>query len=84
MIRTMLSSVVVAATVSMAVSGHALSGEVDGRDFLTWQRGNSPSKAKTIAGTQQRSQVRPCIPGGLPPKGCPPWHANKKKGPKGS
>jgi len=34
MIRTMLSSVAVAATVSMAVSGHALSGDVDGRDFL--------------------------------------------------
>lgn len=47
MIRTMLSSVAVAATLSMAVSGHALSGDVDGRDFLIWQRGGSPAKAKT-------------------------------------
>jgi len=54
MIRTMLSSVAVAATVSMAVSGHALSGDGDGCDFLIWQRGGSPAKAKTNAGTQQR------------------------------
>jgi hypothetical protein len=82
MIRTMLSSVAVAATVSMAVSSHAVSGDVDGRDFLLWQRGGSPAKAKTNAGTQQRPHVQPCIPGGLPPKGCPPWLKNKKKGPK--
>ena len=82
MIRTMLSSVAVAATVSMAVSGHALSGDVDGRDFLVWQRGGSPAKAKSLAGKRQGSQAKPCIPGGLPPDGCPPWHANKKKGPK--
>jgi hypothetical protein len=83
MIRTMFSSLAVATMLSMGASGHALSGDVDGRDFLVWQRGGSPSKAKTIAGTQQRSHVRPCIPGSLPPHGCPPWHANKKKGPKG-
>ena len=49
MIRTMLSGLAVTATLSMALSGHAVSGDVDGRDFLIWQRGGSPSKAKSLA-----------------------------------
>ena len=84
MIRTMLSTLAVGAMLSVGASGHALSGDVDGRDFLVWQRGGSPSHAKTITGKKLGSRARPCIPGGLPPNGCPPWHANKKKGPPGS
>ena len=84
MMRTMFSSLAVATMLSLGSGGHAVSGDVDGRDFLVWQRGGSPSKAKSLAGKRQGSQAKPCIPGGLPPDGCPPWHANKKKGPKGS
>lgn len=83
MIRTMFWGLAVVATLSVAASGHAVSGDVDGRDFLVWQRGGSPVTAKANAGTQQRAHPRPCIPGGLPPKGCPPWLKNKKKGPGG-
>ena len=80
MIRTMFSGLAVVATLSVAASGHAVSGDVDGRDFLSVaKRRLAQSTAKANAGSQQRARPRPCIPVCSSTEGISPWLKNKKR-----